>query len=278
MFDTSDGVRLSVHDTGGPGPTVLLVHGWTSDSRVWDRVVPALAGIRVIRFDQRGHGESTAGPATITRLGEDLAELITALVPDGPLVLVGHSMGGMAMMALAESHPNLVAQRVSAAVFVSTSAGHMGTVTFGLPKPLVKRFLADKPTRTSPAAPRKRKPLPTFATLIALRWLAFGKTYRWPDVRSVADQAAAGHARTIAALRREIVTNHLRDKALAAYADIPTQVLCGTADKITPLAHAAAIAELLPGAEFVRYPRAGHMLPCEHPTDLAQRIRSLTTA
>jgi pimeloyl-ACP methyl ester carboxylesterase len=141
-FQTSDGVDLCVEDTGpADAPvTVLLAHGWTSDNRVWDAVFPRLAErVRVVRFDHRGHGSSGHAPdPAIERLGDDLAELVAALAPAGRLVLVGHSMGGMAMMALAARHPDLVRSRVHAAFFVSTSSGRMREITFGLPRPVVK--------------------------------------------------------------------------------------------------------------------------------------------
>ncbi|GLZ40525.1 alpha/beta hydrolase [Actinokineospora sp. NBRC 105648] len=286
IFRTSDGVELNVLDDRGPGVTVLLTHGWTSDLRVWDEVAAALAGrVRVIRFDHRGHGGSGAAPrggATLGRLGDDLAELIADRVPTGPLVLVGHSMGGMAMMALAELHPELVADRVAAAMFISTSAGRMGEVTFGLPKPLVRFAVKDRPRKSS-AGPKKapKKPveppsrLRVLGGLLFLRWLVFGTRFRLVDVRSVADQLAKSHRASAGGLRREIVGKHSRVAALAVYSQIPTQVLVGQLDRITPVDHAAEIARAMPGTEFVRYPAAGHMLPYERVGEVVTRIMGL---
>ncbi|MGX7825125.1 alpha/beta fold hydrolase [Actinokineospora sp. 24-640] len=169
MFPMSDGTALHVEDSAAPDApaTVLLSHGWTSDRRVWDALHPLLTPhARVIRFDHRGHGQSAPYPAaTLASLGDDLAELITTSVPTGRLVLVGHSMGGMAMMALAARHPDLVRSRVHAAFFVSTSSGRMSEITFGLPRPLVKAALSlrtlrpKRPTHTNPA-----ETAPTLAT------------------------------------------------------------------------------------------------------------------
>ncbi|UVS77184.1 alpha/beta fold hydrolase [Actinokineospora sp. UTMC 2448] len=172
MFQASDGVALHVEDSADASApvTVLLTHGWTSDNRVWDAVAPRIPH-RVIRFDHRGHGSSGHGEATLERLGDDLAELIAAAVPEGRLVLVGHSMGGMAMMALAARHPDLVRSRVHAAFFVSTSSGRMAEITFGLPRPLVKAAMAlrkrlGRPRRpasaaTAPQHPRRSAPAET---------------------------------------------------------------------------------------------------------------------
>ncbi|SDC99064.1 alpha/beta fold hydrolase [Actinokineospora iranica] len=291
-FRTSDGVALNVVVTGAADApvTVLMTHGWTSDLRIWDEVAAAIGDrVRVIRFDHRGHGGSGAAPkgsATLGRLGDDLAELITARVPTGALVLVGHSMGGMAMMALAERHPRLVAERVGAAVFTSTSAGRMGEVTFGLPKPLVKLALQaqkrgkKKPaaTHTAPRPPRPVEPpsrLKTLGQLAFLRWLLFGTRFRMIDVRSAADQLARSHRSSAGSLRRDIVGKHSRSAALAAYSQIPTQVLVGDRDRLTPLDHAEEIAKALPDAEFVIYRSAGHMLPYERVPEVTARIMDM---
>ncbi|MGQ0838273.1 alpha/beta fold hydrolase [Actinokineospora sp.] len=284
-FRTSDGVALAVVDTGTPDApvTVLLTHGWTSDLRVWDEVAGALRDrVRVLRYDHRGHGGSDKAPrdtATLGRLADDLAELIADRVPTGRLVLVGHSMGGMTMMALAERHPDLVERRVAAAVFTATSSGRMGEVTFGLPKVLVKAAARrqSKARRPSPGVPRPARPvvppsrLRIVATRAFLRWLVFGTRFRMVDVRSVADQAAQVHRGSAAALRRDI-GKHARVAALAHYAHADTQVLVGELDRLTPLDHGRAIAAAMPHAEFVLYPAAGHMLPYERVPELAARI------
>src|SRR5215207_9295459 len=120
FFTCTDGTRLRVfdhgdHDGDPDSPvTVILVHCYALDHREWDAVLAALdlggAAIRVLRYDQRGYGESggvTPHTATLAQLGDDLAELIVALVAAGRVVLAGHSMGGMAIMAMAERHPEL---------------------------------------------------------------------------------------------------------------------------------------------------------------------------
>ncbi|WP_051385607.1 alpha/beta fold hydrolase [Actinokineospora inagensis] len=275
-FRTSDGVVLNIQDTGG-GVTVLLVHGWTSDSRVWSPLVNALAGeVRLLRYDQRGHGRSERGPATLPRLADDLAEVI-AKSTTGPIVLVGHSMGGMVMMALAECHPDLVTDRIAAAMFVATSSGRMDEATFGLPKPLVRAYFNRSGRGSGHSRPSAPSRIQAFAGLVFLRWLAFGHRFRLVDLRSAGDQLARAHRGTTGALRREITGNHARGPALAVYAKIPTEVLVGDRDRVIPPTHAAEIARLLPGTEFVRYPGAGHMLPYERTAELARRVLRLAS-
>src|SRR5690242_4178288 len=100
-FGLADGTVLAVHDHGPAhaDATAVLVHGWTQDHTSWEDVTARLArgGVRVLAYDARGHGWSDAGPrstATIEQLADDLAELVEQLVPDGRVVLAGHSLGG----------------------------------------------------------------------------------------------------------------------------------------------------------------------------------------
>src|SRR6476469_7983103 len=111
-----DGARLySVLHPAGPGPsgqtpvTVVFLHGWTLDNRLWRQQIadlPARLGapVRMLAFDLRGHGPSSGTDATLEQLGDDLAEVLNTLVPTGPVVLVGHSLGGMAIMEYAQRH------------------------------------------------------------------------------------------------------------------------------------------------------------------------------
>src|ERR1700755_761366 len=107
-----DGCRLRV-ETHGPADapvTVVLLHGWCLDRRTWHHQIAALRGLgcRVVAFDARGHGGSsstTLASATLDRLGDDLAEVVKRYAPTGPIVLAGHSMGGMAIMEYVHRDP-----------------------------------------------------------------------------------------------------------------------------------------------------------------------------
>ena len=134
-----DGVRLSceeIESAAGPAAlTVVLVHGMALDRRTWHFQRSSLAEladppVRLVLYDLRSHGRSERAPresCTIEQLGHDLDAVIRALAPDGPLVLVGHSMGGMTIMALAEQNPVLFTERVAGVAFLATSAGEVGS-------------------------------------------------------------------------------------------------------------------------------------------------------
>ena len=119
--------RAAAAGTPAEGVTVVLAHGWTLTHASWLPVVELLRsryGVRVVAFDQPGHGLSAAESRTPTvhELGEVLHRVLTAVAPTGPLVLAGHSMGGMTIMAWAADHADELAARVRGVVFVATSA------------------------------------------------------------------------------------------------------------------------------------------------------------
>ncbi|MPY78640.1 MAG: alpha/beta fold hydrolase [Actinophytocola sp.] len=290
-FTTSDGVTLSVTERGRADADVcaVLLHGWTEDGSVWDDVTARLGDtMRVLALDLRGHGDSDPAPrgsATLDRLADDVAELIAARAPEGRIVLAGHSMGGMTMMALAERHPDVVEQRVTGAVFVSTSSGQMQDVMSRMPAPIVaadrwRRRLAwrsGRPaTSTRPeSTARGALPVPNMRlSRYILRTVAFGGRPDAAHVRAAVEQCARTHRSSAAGFNRSIMT-HDRVAALCAFAGVPTAVLVGDRDRLTPPAHAHAIANELPNAEFVLFADAGHMLPYERPDGVATAIRTV---
>ena len=133
---TDDGVDLHVELDGDAHArlTVVLSHGFTARLREFDLQRETLRPrARLVLWDQRGHGRSGWTPlrkATIDRTGRDLGQVLDAVVPDGPVVLAGHSMGGMSVMALARQRPELFGSRVVGAFLLATSAG--GLVSTGL--------------------------------------------------------------------------------------------------------------------------------------------------
>ncbi|WP_243789823.1 alpha/beta fold hydrolase [Saccharopolyspora gloriosae] len=284
---TSDGVRLRVweHGPADAATTLLLVHGWTLTTHTWDRVIDAVlsgSSVRIVRFDLRGHGESAAAPAgsaTIERCADDVAELIAQRVPTGPIVLAGHSMGGMTIMALAERYPELFAARVAGAALVATSSGDLVAPTLGLPAPIasvanrvefgVRGALANARGKRLSGNSRALRP--------GMRWLLFGTGPESRDVADTADWVAACNPSNMAGFRTSLAA-HDRAHALTALRSIPVVVLAGLKDRLCPLPHARRIADALPDAELLLYSGAGHMLPLERTGEVADRITELVHA
>ncbi|HEU0127980.1 MAG TPA: alpha/beta hydrolase [Pseudonocardiaceae bacterium] len=287
-FTTSDGTRLALHWQGPRDAplTVVLAHGWTLDSRIWQPVADLLPpGLRVLRYDHRGHGRcdpARPGTTTIAHLADDLADLLRDEV-SGPVVLGGHSLGGMAIMGLAERHPELVARRVVGAVFVATSCGQLIPLDFGL-RPALARLVAGAETRLMRASAvarvlRGREVTATRAGLIrpGVRWLLFGDHPRRADIDLTARCMAQGRPSNIVDFRPTF-DDHDRAAALAAFTHTPALVLAGTRDRLIPIRHAAAIAAQLPNATLVRYAGAGHMVLLERAEQVATRISELVAA
>jgi pimeloyl-ACP methyl ester carboxylesterase len=280
----SDGVRLFV-ETSGPADapvTVVLLHGWCLDRRTWHHQVEALRGARVVAYDARGHGRS--GPtrlksATLARLGDDLAEVLRQVAPTGPVVLAGHSMGGMTIMEYADTYPEEFAKRIAGLLFVSTTAeGHAHT-RYGLPAQLATMMRCGETlgagvlARSGPWRPH-RAVLPALRP--ALRWLLFGDEYE-PSALAVT-MKAVGRAtlRSIGGFRASIGAQH-RLETLAALGDVPSAVLVGDRDRLTPPACAESIAAALPGAELTVCPGAGHMLMLERPDEVNAALQMVVS-
>jgi pimeloyl-ACP methyl ester carboxylesterase len=266
--------------------TIVLAHGWIVDSRIWEPVAGMLSlgrrGLPVLRYDLRGHGQSDParpGTATIVQLADDLAGLLRAEV-EGPVVLGGHSMGGMAIMALAQRHPELVAQRVVGAVFVSTSCGDLMPLDLGLRPGLARLVSRTEPhlMRWMSASQRLRDRELTSRRVglvrPGVRWLQFGEHPRRADVELAASCVAQGRPANLVNFRSTF-DDHDQAVALAAFRHMPTLVVSGTRDRLTPIRHSEKIAAVLPDATLVRYAGAGHMVMLERAEQMADRISEL---
>jgi pimeloyl-ACP methyl ester carboxylesterase len=288
---TDDGARLHV-EIDEPGPrepdadpllTVVLVHGYGLSSQSWHFQRLALRGrYRVVTYDQRGHGRSDAGPpgsARIPRLGADLDEVMRAHVPDGPVVLVGHSMGGMTVMSLAKQRPEMFGTRIHGVGLVATSAGDLSTLDFGLPgggavtrvAPNVLALLARQPQLVL----RGRRMVADIERLIVRRW-----SFASP----VPTELTHFVAKIISDTSLEVVSDflpgfseHDEKDALQVLEGLETLVLVGDRDLMTPPRHSEAIVQALPHAEHVVVRQAGHLVMLEHPDVVSGHLLDLVS-
>lgn len=280
----TDGVRLHVESSGCPDApvTVVLLHGWTLDGRTWHRQVAALRkalgdAVRVVAYDVRGHGRSDHTPrhaATLAQLGDDLAEVVDALAPNGPVVLVGHSMGGMTIMEYAHRHPAAFAARVAGLVFVSTTAeGHTHT-SYGVPAQVAWLFRLVETTGAALLARcgAWRPPALLLRTLRpAIRWLLFGDVCDPADIRLATSAVARTSLCSIGGFRSSIGAQQ-RLETLAALGDVPVAALVGERDRLTPIRCAESIVDTLPATELTVCPGAGHMLMLERADEVSAAI------
>jgi pimeloyl-ACP methyl ester carboxylesterase len=280
-----DGVDLHVEvlegDDGPDDLTVVFVHGFCLDMGTFHFQRRALEGqYRMVFYDQPGHGRSgklPEGEYTLEALGVGLAAVLDATVPTGRIVLVGHSMGGMTIMALAEHAPHLFVERVAGVVLVSTSAGKLDQVNFGLPE-VVARFrhplmpLARNAGKITVAMlDRGRKASTDLAWLLTRRY-GFGSQRPSPSLVSYVEKMnSATSAEVIARYLRTLYT-HARLLALAALREVPVLVVCGDVDVLTPPAHSEEIIAALPDAELVVVENGGHVVLLEHAEEVTAAV------
>jgi pimeloyl-ACP methyl ester carboxylesterase len=288
---TDDGVDLHVEivePAGEPDLTVIFVHGFALDMGTFHFQRKELSEVtrptlRLVAYDQPGHGRSgrlAAGDYTIEALGAALHTIIQEVAPDGPLALVGHSMGGMAIMALAERQPELFVQRVRAVALISSSAGKLSEESFGLPRVLTRARQRLLPVvagaaRLTPAMVDRARGASTEIAYLLTRRFGFAGAH---PSRALVEYVERMNART----SMEVIVGflntlfeHTRYTALAALATCDVLVVCGDSDLFTPLAHSEEISRLLPSAELVVVPAAGHMALLEYPDQVNGPLRKL---
>ncbi|SEO17226.1 alpha/beta fold hydrolase [Actinacidiphila rubida] len=258
--------------------TVVFSHGYCLSQDAWHFQRAALRGaVRTVFWDQRSHGRSEHGhdqadgkPVSIDQLGRDLKAVLDAAVPEGPVVLVGHSMGGMTVMAFADQFHAYVAERVAGVAFVSTSAGKLAAVTFGLPAAGARAFRAVAPgvlrmlgSQVDLVERTRRATADLFAGII--KRYSFGADDVDPVVARFAERLIEATPIDVVAEFYPAFTEHEKADALAVLEGLPGLVLAGDKDLLTPSAHSTEIAERLPEAELVLVPGAGHLVLMERP-------------
>lgn len=274
-FLLPDGAELALvraGDLDAPA-TVVLLHSYAQDRRVWHKVIDVLVAavpVSVITYDHRGHGDSSrAGDdtATLEQLGDDLAEVIERAVPHGPVVLVGHGMGGHVAMTMAARHQLLAEHRLGALMFLSTSVGWVAET---LPQPL-GRLVQDLHAILGPRLVDEVHRRIDKATTIGLRWLLLGDDPEPDDVRLVAEMVSQHWPDTVA-LFRPTLDESDRVVALAVAAGLSVVAMVGEKDRLVPVGHAGRLVDDLRHGHPVIVPGAGHMLPLEAVAEVVPRI------
>ncbi|WP_047464625.1 alpha/beta fold hydrolase [Streptomyces sp. M10] len=272
-----------------PAPvTVVFSHGYCLTQDSWHFQRAALAGVvRTVHWDQRSHGRSGRGraqaegvPVTMEQLGRDLKAVIDAAAPEGPLVLVGHSMGGMTVMALAEQFPELVRERVAGVALVGSSGGKLSEVDFGLPvlgvnavRRVLPGVLKVLGSQVDLVERGRRATADLFAGVV--KRYSFGSRDVDPGVVRFAERLIESTPIDVVAEFYPAFTEHDKAEALPLLAGVPVLVLAGDRDLITPSAHSEVIAAALPDAELVLVPDAGHLVMLEHPEAVTDRLADL---
>lgn len=276
-----DGTELHVESLG-EGPTVVLAHGFCQDVAMWHYTIKDLAtDHRVVAYGHRGHGLSGRAPTddyTIEAMGRDLEIVIGEVWEGEPLIVLGHSMGGMAAIAYAGLFGHQLGERVRALGLIDTTAanvvGGMLPEGFAIAQPALK-LIEDTAVRAASRNPDAFDRIRTArADLLGamVRLMGFGEhapRYKLEFVQRMMATLAADVLVWIVEDMRRMDLRHVLDGI-----DVPTWVAVGTRDRLTPVRAARAIAIEIPNAELITIAGSGHMPMLERPTEFNARLRT----
>ncbi|MGB3302891.1 MAG: alpha/beta hydrolase [Gordonia sp. (in: high G+C Gram-positive bacteria)] len=300
-----DGVALAVRTvmTGSPDPaanaswgrtatpelTVIFVHGFTLRMAAWHFQRYALAQkwadrrIQMVFYDQRGHGASdpaSAESSTMAQLGDDLAAVIRTMAPTGPVVLVGHSMGGMSIMSLARRHSGLFAHsgRIAGVALVSTAARGLTEAGLGegLRNPVMDALRVS--VRLIPRAVEAGRGITRRALQPVLIAASFGPDYYSPACGRAVEAMIQNTPIATMVNFLAVLESHDETTAIPVIAQVPTVVMAGDEDLLTPLPNSLSIyAQLGTDSRLVIGEGCGHMLPLEAPELVTEGIDDLVS-
>nr|WP_246401127.1 alpha/beta hydrolase [Jiangella mangrovi] len=286
---TDDGVALHVEvdeapEAGRDVPTLVFCHGFALTTDAWHFQRRDLRGsARLVFLDQRGHGRSGPlpddGDLSFRRLGADLGLVLDEVVPKGPIVLVGHSMGGMTVQALAEDRPDLFGRRIVGAALIATSGQKLDVSGLGLPG-----YLGRLAGRAAPAAVSilARKPELVERGRKMGSDLAYVLTRRYAFAEGGSPKLVEFTAIMNAAVPIDVVARFFplfgeldAAEAIPVLAKIPVLVIGGERDQMTPVQHSRDLADALVDVEYIEATDAGHMVLLERHEVVTEALRTL---
>lgn len=271
-FVTPDGVSLNVEvDEADSEVTLVFVHGFSLTLDAWHFQRAAFRGLsRAVFYDQRCHGSSGRGDrahSTMEQLADDLKQVIDVTSPDRPVVLVGHSMGGMTIAAFVDRYPEMIGTKVLGAALIATTAGAIDVAKILIPliPAKVGSTLTLNTVRTLARGHRAvdgvRRRVKTIAAVITDVY-GFGSEVPASYVTFLDSMLTQTPFQVVAEFY-DGFRNFDRIDQVAVLSAVPTTIICGTADKLTPMSHSHALATRITGSTLIECPGAGHMVILE---------------
>ena len=275
VITTPDGIPLVVREVGPiTAPlTVVFSHGFCLRMGSFHFQRAALAQrwgdqVRMVFYDQRGHGQSGAAPIetyTVEQLGRDLETVLQVMVPRGPVVVVGHSMGGMTVLSHARQFPQNYGRRIVGAALISSAAEGLPRSPLGeiLQNPALEavrfaaRYIPNLVLRTRGATRSMLRPV--------LKTASFGDDAVSPTVVAYAEEMIQNTATDTLVEFLHALEVHDESAALPVLARVPTLIACGDRDLLTPVKYSEEMAAALPNSLLVIVPGAGHLVQMERP-------------
>ena len=252
---------------------VLLLHGVTLQWWVWGAQFNTLEPQhRLLAWDMRGHGASTVGSngVTMEAIAQDLSEVLDYLDLTNALV-VGHSMGGMALGAFCAEYSEAAHKRVSGLMFLASSAATMATPALSGGAVGILQLLASTKLdlrQPNPARLWRNNNL----SVVLVRW-AFGRHPTAKAVEQVRVMLADSNPTIAQEAGRAIATHDVLDDL--THVSIPTLVVVGDMDRLTPPAHAEMLVKAIPDAQIRILCDVGHQVMQEDPEALNRLLNEL---
>ncbi|MFI6513973.1 alpha/beta fold hydrolase [Spirillospora sp. NPDC050679] len=281
-----DGTRLYAEIDGEDRTDLAVVfsHGWTLTQDSWHFQRKALRGLaRLVFWDQRGHGRSDGGARDdygLPRLAHDLKAVIDATVPEGtPVVLVGHSMGGMTTMRFADEYTELLGRKVVAVGLLCTSSGALGEVTLGMPAAVARMTQRVLPRSlraigAGSAVIEKVRHLGRAGSMLVEDLIAFGPDASPAAVAFAEQMMAETRMEALIDFFHSMITHDVISDC-GALAGVDTLVIGAENDMLTPVEHSLKIADCVPSARLEVIPVSGHMAMLERPGVVADHLGDL---
>jgi pimeloyl-ACP methyl ester carboxylesterase len=275
VVTTPDGVPLAVRELGPTDAqvTVVFAHGFCLRMGAFHFQRMRLSGewgpqVRMVFYDQRGHGQSgEASPDTytLTQLGMDLETVLQVIAPRGPIVLVGHSMGGMTVLAHARQYPQHYGTRIVGAALISSAAEGVTKSPLGeiLQNPALEaiRFTA----RSAPKLVHRGRNVTRSLIGPILRAASYSDVNVSPSVVAFSEKMMLATPILTLVEFLHALEAHDETAALPTLAKIPTLIACGDHDLVTPDEYSRKIADVLPESELVIVAHAGHLVLLDKP-------------
>jgi pimeloyl-ACP methyl ester carboxylesterase len=282
---TDDGVALHVEIDGNPDSplTVLFMHGFVLSMDAFHFQRRDLGdAARLVFYDHRSHGgsqRSRAEHCTIDQLGKDLDAVLQAVAPAGPVVVVGHSMGGMTIHSLADQRPDLFEDRIAGVALLSTSTGNIAKEIVGLPGVVSKMInplvpAGAKLVRRRAGAIERGRHVGSDIGFLVTRLISYSPGAP-PSLIAFMEEMVLDTPIEVMAEFFDTFLSHDKLKALGVLKDVPVLISCGSRDVLTPLSHSRVMADALPTAEFQVLSGANHMAKLERHDEVNAALRRL---
>jgi pimeloyl-ACP methyl ester carboxylesterase len=275
MVTTPDGVPLAVREVGPTDAplTVVFAHGFClrMGSFHFQRIRLSEewgTEVRMIFYDQRGHGRSGEAPPetyTVTQLGQDLETVLQVIAPRGPIVLVGHSMGGMTVLSHARQFPQHYGSRITGAALISSAAEGVAKSPLGeiLNNPALEAVR--RAARSAPKLINRGRNATRSLIGPILRAASFSNSNVSPSIAAFSEKMMLETPIPTMVEFLHALEVHDETKGLPTLATIPTLIVCGDHDLVTPAEYSKRLTEALPDSELVIVSRAGHLVLLEKP-------------